>query len=135
MRPGQIALIRILRAGGALREPQDPVFGGVVDSALGPSYKASQRRAIDESAAALLAHLLKFELHAAPDAAEVDPHHSVVVFCSGISRVREDILNAGVVVGCIEAPEGGDRLMNHGFHLFVVGNVATDSKCFMASGH
>lgn len=38
----------------------------------------------------------------------------VVVFCGGISRIRENILDAGVVVGCIEAPEGRDRLMNHG---------------------
>jgi hypothetical protein len=111
------------------------MFGGVVDSAFGPAYKAAQRRAIDYTAASLLPHLLKFELHATPDTAEVDSHHSVVVFRRGISRIRKDILNAGVVVGCIEVPKGRDRLMNHRFHLSVVGNVATDGKCFMASGH
>jgi hypothetical protein len=56
----------------------------------------------------LLAHLLKFELHATPDATdatEVDGHHPVVVFRSGIGRRREDILNAGVVIGPSRRPK------------------------------
>jgi hypothetical protein len=45
----------------------------MVSAALGAAYKTSERRAIGDGAAALLAHLLQFELHAAPDTAQVDP--------------------------------------------------------------
>ena len=44
------------------------------------------------------------------------------------------ILNAGIVVGCIEPAKGSDGLFNHGFHLGIVRYVAADSECFMALG-
>ena len=50
----------------ALRQADDPMFGGVVRSTLPADDQAAQRGAVDDSAAALLAHLLQLELHAAP---------------------------------------------------------------------
>src|ERR1700712_5604756 len=53
----------------ALGEPKDSMLGGVVDSTLGASHKSSERRAIHDRATPLFAHLLQFELQAAPFAA------------------------------------------------------------------
>jgi hypothetical protein len=50
------------------------MLGGVVDAALGTSHKSPERRAIDDRATSLFSHLVQFEFHAAPFAAEIDPH-------------------------------------------------------------
>ena len=80
----------------------------------------------------MFAHLLQFELHATPFAAEIDPHDAVVILAGGVSSLREHILNARVVVGGIEPAEGCDRLRDHGFDLCVVGDVAADGDGLMA---
>src|ERR1700758_1331952 len=49
----------------ALCEPKASVLGRVIDPALGTSHKSAERRAIDDRATSLFAHLLQFELHAA----------------------------------------------------------------------
>src|SRR5205814_313990 len=100
----------------ALGEPKHSMLGGVVDPALGTSHKTPKRRAIDDGATSLLAHLLQLKLHATPYTAEIDRHHPVVIFSGRISGLCEDILNAGIVVGRIEPPEGRDSLTNHGLY-------------------
>lgn len=70
------------------------MLGRVVDSALGTSHKSAERRATDDRATSLFAHLLQFKFHAAPFAAEIDPHDAVVVFTGGVGRLCEDILDA-----------------------------------------
>jgi len=62
------------------------------------------------------AHLLQLELHATPDAAEIDRHHPVVIVTGRIGSLYKDILNTGIVVGCIELSESGDSLLNHCFY-------------------
>src|SRR5207253_27294 len=99
----------------ALGEPKDSVLGGVVDPALGASHKSPERRAIDDGATSLFAHLLQFELHAAPFAAEIDPHDAIVIFTGGVGSLCEDILDARVVIGGIKPAKDRDRLRDHGF--------------------
>ena len=106
----------------------------VVDPALGAAYKSSKRRAVDDGATALLAHLLQLELHATPYAPQIDRHHPVVIVSGRISSFCKDILNAGIVVGCIEPPESRDSLLNHVLNLSVIGDVADDSECFVTLG-
>src|SRR3989442_5293838 len=115
----------------ALGEPKYSVLGGVIDSTLGTSDKTPKRRAIDDGATPLLAHLLQLKLHATPYTAEIDRHHPVVIFSGGISSLCEDILNAGIVVGRIEPPESRDSLMNHGLYLGVISNVTMNSQRLM----
>ena len=88
-------------------------------------------RRVDDGATSLPAHLLQFELHAAPYSAEIDRHHPIVVFPGSISSLCEDILNVGVVVGRIEASKSGDRLFRHCFHLRLIGHITADGKCLM----
>jgi len=52
------------------------MFGGVVRSTLRTADQAAQRGAVDDGAAALLAHLLQLELHAAPYAPQIDGHQA-----------------------------------------------------------
>jgi hypothetical protein len=130
MSPGHIALMRMPRAAysraATLGEPKDAVLGGVVDPAFGASHKSPERRAIHDRAASLFAHLLQFELHATPFAAENDSHDAVVILTGGVGGLREHILDARVAIGGIEPAEGGDRLRNHGFDLRIIGDVATN---------
>jgi hypothetical protein len=79
----------------------------------------------------LFAHLLQFELHATPFAAEIDSHDAVVILTGGVGGLREHILDARVVIGGIEPAEGGDRLRNHGFDLRIIGDVATNGDGLM----
>ena len=54
---------------------------------------------------------------------------------SGLIRgFRNNILNAGIIVGCIQAAESGHGLLNHCFHLGVISYVATDRECFVTLG-
>src|SRR5579863_681273 len=110
----------------ALREPYDSVLRGVIDSPLCTAKAPSKRRAIDDGTAALFAHLLQLEFHAAPHTAQIDAHHPVIIFAGGIGRFCKNVLNAGVVVGRIESAESGDRLFHHGVYLRVVRHVAAD---------
>src|SRR5271154_427270 len=82
--------------------------------------KTSKRRAVDDGAAALLAHLLQFELHAAPDTAQVDRHDPVVIIAGRICSFRQNTLYAGIVIGSIEPSEVGDSLLYHCLHLRVI---------------
>jgi hypothetical protein len=72
--------------------------------------EASQRRAVHDGPAALLAHLLQFKLHAAPHATQVDCHHAVVVVAGRVSRLGKNVLDAGIVVCGIQATESGNGL-------------------------
>src|SRR5439155_15986139 len=81
--------------------------------------------------ASLLEHLAQLELHATPHTAQIDGHHAVKVFPGSISSLCDNILNAGIVVGCIEPPESSDRPLDHSFHLSIISYVAADGECFM----
>ena len=118
----------------ALGKPKYSVLGGVVCSTPGSAHKSSNRRAVDDSATSLLAHLPQLELHATPYTTEIDGHHSVKIFSSSISSFRNNILNASIVVGCIQPAEIGDSLLNHCFDLSVISYIAMDSECFVTLG-
>jgi hypothetical protein len=79
----------------------------------------------------LLAHLAQLKLHATPHAAEIDGHDAIKVFSGSISGFRNNVLNTGIVVSCIKAPELGDRLLDHRFYLSIIRYVATDSESFV----
>ena len=79
----------------------------------------------------MFAHLLQFELHATPFAAEIDSHDAVVILTGGVGGLGEDILDARVVIGGIEPAKGFDRLRDHGYDLRVIGDVAADSDGFV----
>lgn len=81
----------------------------------------------------MFTHMLQFELHATPYTLEVDGHHPVVIVSGRVRSLCEHILNAGIVVSCIEPPERGDRLFHHCLHLRVIGNVIADGQCLMTT--
>src|SRR5437016_9202971 len=104
----------------AFGQPKHSVLGGLICSALGTAHQPSDRRAVDDSATSLLEHLAQLELHATPHAAEIDGHHAVKVFPGSISSLCDNILNAGIVVGCIEPSKGSARPLDPRFHLSVI---------------
>ena len=110
------------------------MLGGVIRSTPSAAHEPSKRRTVDDRATSLLAHLAQLELHASPDTTEIDGHHSVIVFPGSISGLRNNILNAGIVVGRIQPAESGDGLLNHCFHLSVISDVAMDSECLVTVG-
>ncbi len=77
------------------------MLGGVIGSTPGSAHQPSQRRAVDDRAVSLLAHLAPLELRATPYTTEVDGHHSVKIFSRSVSGLRNNILNASVIVGGI----------------------------------
>ncbi len=110
------------------RQPQNAVLRSLICSAPGASYQSSNRRAVDDSAASLLEHLAQLELHATPYTAQIDGHHAVKIFPGGLGSFCDNILNAGIVVGCIEPSECSNRPLDHCFHLSVVRDVAVDGE-------
>ena len=106
---------------------------------IGPTARSrlepADRGAVDDGAGALLAHLAKFEPHAVPDAPEIDRDHPVEIVRRGVGGIRDHVLDAGVVVGCVQSTEGGDGLSDHGLDLPVVRHVAGDRQRLVALGH
>ena len=51
----------------------------------------------------LLAHLAQLELHATPHTAEINGHHAVKVFSGSVSGFRNNVLNAGIAFGRLDA--------------------------------
>jgi hypothetical protein len=84
--------------GRAFGEAKDAVLGSMICSTPGSAHNAADRRAVDDSTTLLLAHLTQLELHAAPDASEVDRHHSIEIFRGRVSGFRNDILNTGYLL-------------------------------------
>ncbi len=115
----------------ALGESDHAMLCGMIDSTFCTSNESAQRRAIHNGAAPLLAHMPQLELHRAPDATQIDAHHSVVIFAGRISGLGEDILNAGIVVGRIKLAEGSDRLLHHRFNLGIIRYIAANRQCLM----
>jgi hypothetical protein len=104
----------------ALRQADDSMFRGVVRSALRTADQTAQRRAVDDNAAALVAHLPQLELHAVSYAAQIDGHHAVVVVTRRIGSLGKHILHVRVVVGGIQTSKLRDRLLHHGFHFRII---------------
>jgi hypothetical protein len=82
----------------------------------------------------LLAHLSQFVLHAVEDAAQIDRIHAIEFFDAGISGFHGGGLHAGIVECRIQATEYRDGLLDHGSHLSLVGDIATDGDRLMVGG-
>lgn len=130
MMPGQTALIRMPRGGvfecGAAGQADHSVLGGVVGGAAGQADEPAEGGTVDDRAAALGAHVAQFVLQAGPHATEVDGVDAVEhlgVFVGGVGGRH---LDAGVVVGHVEAAEGLHRAVDGGGDLVLVGDVADD---------
>src|SRR5438105_8432233 len=112
----------------ALGQAEHAMLRRVVRAPPGAAHEPPERRAVHDRAAALLPHLAQLELHAAPDAAEVNGHHPVVVVARGVGRFRQDVLDARVVVRRVQTAEGGHRLIDHRLHLRVIGPVTANGE-------
>ena len=120
--------------GGAAGEADDAVLGGVVGGSAGEADETAERRAVDDGAAALGAHLAELVLHAGPHAAEVDgvdPVEQVGGFVGGVGGWG---LDAGVVERHVEPAERGDGAVDHRGDLVLVGDVAGDAEHLVSGG-
>ena len=98
----------------------------MVCCSAGDADQAADRRAVDDGAASLLAHLAQLVLHAAPHAAEIDRIHAIEFFAARIRSFHCRRLHAGVVERRVQPSEGGDGLFGH-FRLFsFVSDIAMD---------
>ena len=104
------------------------MLGGVIRSALIAANQTSERRAVHDGAAALFAHDLELELHAAPDTPQIDPHHTVVVIAWRVGGFCENILDARVVISGIQSAELGHGLLHHSFDLPIVRHVTGNGQ-------
>jgi hypothetical protein len=92
------------------------------------------RGAVDDRAAALLAHLAQLVLHPVPDAAKMmafTRSNSSPLASAGFRSRR---LHAVVVVRRIQATEGRYSLLDHCCHLSLVGDIAADRNRLVAGG-
>src|SRR5258708_20848470 len=107
---------------------------GVIRSTLIAADQAAERRAVHDGAAALFAHNLKLELHAAPDTAQIDAHHTVIVSAWGVGGFCKNILVASVVIGGIQSAELSHDLLHHIFYLLIVRHVKGDAHRLVTFG-
>jgi hypothetical protein len=130
--PGQTALMRIPRGGvlegGALGQAEHAVFGGVEGGAAGEPDEAAERGAVDDRAAALLAHLSQLVLDARPDAAEVDRIDVLEVVGRLVCGVTRRDHDPGVVEGHVQPAEARHRAVDQSGDLVFVGDVADDGE-------
>ena len=96
----------------------------VVYGSTGQADQPTDRRAVHNGAATLLAHLLQLVFHAVPDAAEVDRDHAIEFRAAGIRRFDRGTLYAGVIEGGIQPSKDLHCLIDHRRHLGLVGDVA-----------
>ena len=87
---------------GAAGQADHSVLGGVVGRAAGDADQAAERRAVDDRAAALGAHLAQFVLHARPHPAQVDGVDPVEDLGRFVGGVAGRDLDAGVVERHVE---------------------------------
>ncbi|MCY1181221.1 hypothetical protein D9M73_217140 [compost metagenome] len=78
--------------------------------------------------------MFQLELHATPDAAQVDRHDLVIVLNRRIGDFRQFVLDTGVVERCVQTAKSGDGLLDHGFGLIHVRYVATNPDGAMTFG-
>jgi hypothetical protein len=105
---------------------------GLEGAALGSCHETTDRGAIHDCAATLFEHLPQLGPHAAPDAPKIDGNRAVKVLSGAGRGLRSDILDAGVVVGCIEPTEFSDGPPDHFLNLIVVRDVTADSERLVA---
>src|SRR5689334_6439607 len=110
------------------------MFGCMISGSTGYADQPTDGGAVDDGAAALLAHLAQLVLHAVPDAAEIDRIHAIKFFAAGISGFHSRRLHARIVEGRIQPAKGGNGLLDHGCHLRLVSHIASDRESLMASG-
>jgi hypothetical protein len=76
----------------------------------------------------LLTHDLELEFHAAPDAPQVNAHHTVLVSAWRVGDFCKNILNASIVIGGIQLAELSQGLLHHSFNLRIVRHVTSDDQ-------
>src|SRR6266478_6944539 len=118
----------------ALREPKHTVLGGVIHSPTGDAHETTTRRVADDRAAPLLAHLAQLVFHAVPNAAEIDRVDAVEFFATRIGGLGYRTLHTSIIERGINPSEGGDGLLDHGCHLFLIGYVAANGERPVAPG-
>src|SRR5207249_4651062 len=110
-------LARVIESGRAC-EADDAVFrSGVRRAALDADYPCPRGR-VHDRATSLLEDQRNLVLHAQEDTPQVDvddPVPFLLVVVGGRSRLPR--LDAGVVEGEVQAPEGRDCLVQGGFHI------------------
>ena len=73
------------------------MLGGVVRRPTRQPDETAQRRAVDDRAAPLLAHVAELVLHAGPHTAQVDRVHAIEYLGGFIGHVAWQSLHAGIV--------------------------------------
>ena len=68
------------------RQADHAVLGGDVGADAGVAGQRADRRVVDDRTAALAFHLPQLVLHAAPDAAQVDPDDAVPLLAGALGR-------------------------------------------------
>jgi hypothetical protein len=120
---------------GRPRQADHAVLGGDVGTDTGVAGQRANRRVVDDRAAALAFHLLQFVLHAAPNAAQVDPNHAIPVFAGAVGGRGDARHHPGVVERGVQSAELGNSSVHHSLNLCVVTHIAAEGDCPMASGH
>src|SRR6266404_3623301 len=120
--------------GSALRQADHSMLGCMVGCSTCDADQTSNRRVVDDGAASLLAHLAQLVLHAVPDAAQIDPVHTLELFAADISHFQSRRLYAGIIERRIETPESGYSLCDHRCYFSLVGDIATDANGLVTGG-
>src|SRR5208282_3806303 len=107
----------------AFGQSHDRVLARDVDGQAAKAHQSGGRGGIHDRTAPLFAHLANLVLHAEPYALDVDGHHAIEVALGGLVRVDDVALDAGVVVGAVQAPVSLDDPRDQRLHLGVVANV------------
>ena len=114
--------------GGAEGQADDAMLGGVVGATAWEPDQPAERGAVDDRSGALGAHLGELVLHAGPDAAQIDGVDPVEHLGGLVGGVDGGGLDAGVVVGHVQAAERLDGPGDGGGDLVLVGDVAAHGK-------
>src|SRR5260370_37660526 len=100
MVPGHTALMRMPLAAYSSAAlfviPITPMFGSMVHGAAGKADQAADRRAVDDGAISLLAHLAQLVFHAVPNAVKIDRLDAIVFLAAGVGHLHRGRLDAGV---------------------------------------
>jgi len=113
---------------GALRQADDAVLGRAVGGSAGTADQPGERRAVDDRAAALRAHVTRLVLHAGPHAAQVDRGDAVEVLGRLVRRVARRDHDPRVIERHVEAAELPDGALDEGGDLLLVRDLAGDAE-------
>ena len=106
------AVLDVFQAGRP-RQADHAVLRGDVGADAGIAGQRTDRRVVDDRAAALAFHLPQFVLHAAPHAAQVDPDDAVPFLAGAVGGRGDPGHDARVVERGVEPAELGDGAVHH----------------------